>query len=934
MSMIIDQWKETYDPATNNGLTTPSIYRGIGHTHPAPQFLADGVTPYPGRWSNPSSIAQSFRGGTVTLKLITARFWMRKSGNPSGMMRAVLYAHTGTYGDIASKPGTPLAYSESKDTSSITGSASWNEFTFLGLNQVMISANTPYFIALEAPPEGALFGDVNNDGTVENGMIQPYSEGSATPTANHPGIQVQFIGDNGPSWVIAGTNGPDLAFAVLGITTATANISGMVTDLTQGGAFNGALVELFDEDGAFTDSAYTDINGQYNFTGVTARPYTVRASAGPNYNTATTVIDASAGGSFANVNLALDVVAPYTVWGYVKYPNGGSVPNLQMNLIPYTPPAPVYTDAVTGQYTFTDVPRQNYRLQFATPVEGYYAIDDEIMAPDIAYNSLRHDVILRPIVPGVVPEPPDGQCYHTVDVLLNAAGFVDAGGIKADLELFLGMIGKERCYALENSASGDIQQNVFPALFMPDSSYYATQSFKPILDAGLARAVIVVMNPFDQTGAIDTVTVQNAIINGDYDTTWLLPRVNQCKNFKDQTGNLYPIVIRLNPEFNQNWIAALVGKGGKAGSPSTFIAMWKHIVNYFRDNGVTNVSWQWSVGWNDANLEIGTFRDYYPGDDYVDWTGIDAYWMGSSDVMESEINEVYNWLYNDAAGPHSTRPCSLAEWGYKNNVVSPWGNSSDEYATAYISGAFYTFESHQKIKLIRLHWAASDAAGSGFIFQNFDNTKPGYFPGAVAVYTSRVANPRYLEFEPGVTTVNLTIDVNDLTMGTTDPMPETYEITQGSNVQVSAIPQAGYMFDHWELDGVNVGSSSPYSVLMDTDHSILAVFVAKPPPPPGKQHLTISSTTGGTTTPAAGVWEYDEGSTAQVTATPNTGYLFKHWLFDNVIAGTDPTITVAMDADHTLLAVFEAVPPTPRLWTWPFLTWLNNFVRQRRGLLT
>jgi hypothetical protein len=83
-------------------------------------------------------------------------------------------------------------------------------------------------------------------------------------------------------------------------------------------------------------------------------------------------------------------------------------------------------------------------------------------------------------------------------------------------------------------------------------------------------------------------------------------------------------------------------------------------------------------------------------------------------------------------------------------------------------------------------------------------------------------------------------------------------------------------------------------------------------PPPGKQHLTISSTTGGTTTPATGVWEYDQGSTAQVTATPDKGYTFKQWILDNnPVTPVQPTIIVVMDADHALVAVFESVPPTP-----------------------
>jgi len=60
--------------------------------------------------------------------------------------------------------------------------------------------------------------------------------------------------------------------------------------------------------------------------------------------------------------------------------------------------------------------------------------------------------------------------------------------------------------------------------------------------------------------------------------------------------------------------------------------------------------------------------------------------------------------------------------------------------------------------------------------------------------------------------------------GTTDPAPETYTYTANSSVQVRAIPNADYVFDHWELDSINVGSSITYIVLMDKNHTLQAVF--------------------------------------------------------------------------------------------------------------
>jgi len=60
--------------------------------------------------------------------------------------------------------------------------------------------------------------------------------------------------------------------------------------------------------------------------------------------------------------------------------------------------------------------------------------------------------------------------------------------------------------------------------------------------------------------------------------------------------------------------------------------------------------------------------------------------------------------------------------------------------------------------------------------------------------------------------------------GTTDPAPGTRTYMFGSSVQVTAIPDMHYMFDHWELDGVPIGSANPYVVLMNDNHVLHAVF--------------------------------------------------------------------------------------------------------------
>jgi len=58
-----------------------------------------------------------------------------------------------------------------------------------------------------------------------------------------------------------------------------------------------------------------------------------------------------------------------------------------------------------------------------------------------------------------------------------------------------------------------------------------------------------------------------------------------------------------------------------------------------------------------------------------------------------------------------------------------------------------------------------------------------------------------------------------------------YVFSNGTVVQLTATPSAGYSFSSWILDGTNVGSANPYSITMDSDHTVTADFVSSLPPP-------------------------------------------------------------------------------------------------------
>jgi len=67
---------------------------------------------------------------------------------------------------------------------------------------------------------------------------------------------------------------------------------------------------------------------------------------------------------------------------------------------------------------------------------------------------------------------------------------------------------------------------------------------------------------------------------------------------------------------------------------------------------------------------------------------------------------------------------------------------------------------------------------------------------------------------------------------------------------------------------------------------------------------------GGTTNPAPGSYLYDENTLVDVLAIPDAGYRFLNWDLDGLVIADNP-ITVLMDTDHTLIALFEGIPVPP-----------------------
>ncbi len=81
------------------------------------------------------------------------------------------------------------------------------------------------------------------------------------------------------------------------------------------------------------------------------------------------------------------------------------------------------------------------------------------------------------------------------------------------------------------------------------------------------------------------------------------------------------------------------------------------------------------------------------------------------------------------------------------------------------------------------------------------------------------------------------------------------------------------------------------------------------PSPPIKYRLSIGVRGSGSTNPAPGNYTYDKRTSIAVTATPSPHWILVYWSLDGVNASKTSTISVAMDSNHSLVAVFGISPP-------------------------
>jgi beta-mannanase len=109
---------------------------------------------------------------------------------------------------------------------------------------------------------------------------------------------------------------------------------------------------------------------------------------------------------------------------------------------------------------------------------------------------------------------------------------------------------------------------------------------------------------------------------------------------------------------------------GNVLSPTYFIAAWRHIHDIFVAAGATNVIWVWNESGGSP-----TPAEYYPGNDDVDWIGIDFY-----NPSSTPFTTMFTPVLNSVA--QYQKPIMICETG-----------ALPSYQSAYFSQIVNTLES-------------------------------------------------------------------------------------------------------------------------------------------------------------------------------------------------------------------------------------------------
>jgi enterochelin esterase-like enzyme/beta-mannanase len=163
---------------------------------------------------------------------------------------------------------------------------------------------------------------------------------------------------------------------------------------------------------------------------------------------------------------------------------------------------------------------------------------------------------------------------------------------------------------------------------------------------------------WDNTKVVDQILTEGSGMNLKYKRI-LDDVANALHKMKDDTGKPIPVIFRPLHEHTQAWN----WWGSKATTDEEFIGFWRFIVHYLRDvksvhNVIYAISPQMDEVYPDAQSRL-LYR--WPGDDYVDFLGMDCYHGRNTRAFISNLKAI------SELSVYLGKPVGVTETGLENN---------------------------------------------------------------------------------------------------------------------------------------------------------------------------------------------------------------------------------------------------------------------------
>ena len=167
------------------------------------------------------------------------------------------------------------------------------------------------------------------------------------------------------------------------------------------------------------------------------------------------------------------------------------------------------------------------------------------------------------------------------------------------------------------------------------------------------------------------------------------------------------------------------------------------------------------------------------------------------------------------------------------------------------------------------------------------NVSP-YFVGRTGTYLLDISISRT------AIAFNISASVNPSNSGT---ISGAGNYNYGATAELIATPETGYDFVNWTEGESEVSTEATYSFTVDSNRTLVANFELQSLDITGSVNPSNSGT-------ISGAGNYDYGATAELIATPETGYDFVNWTENETEISTNTNYSFTVTEDRTLIANF------------------------------